>query len=324
MPNVSPEVTAILVTYNRCETLETTVTDILQQTFSDFSLIICDDSSPDKTESVCTRLAAMDDRISYIRRPTNVGMPDNLNQALELTHSPYVAILHDGNRYDPRAFELWHDVLAHSPRVSFAFNQVAVIDGLGTTISVYREPLTGVVSGRWLLRHVFFRRWDFSSPVFGVAMVRREALADGLLDATFGFYADVDFWMRLLHKWDAGYVPQPLVRVLRREAQPQQFNYGVWELSEIMHSMFGRHREVEFGNDSLMRRTYEMLLHQLYTVLDDCYRMLLLYRRGDFELLRQGGSQLRNRPLRSLGCRALLALRRARPLLFPCASRSDG
>ena len=46
-------VSIVLVTYNRAKRLKLSIQDILNQTFKDFELIICDDCSTDSTESVC-------------------------------------------------------------------------------------------------------------------------------------------------------------------------------------------------------------------------------------------------------------------------------
>ena len=72
-------VSIVLVTYNRAKRLRLSIQDILNQTFKDFELIICDDCSTDSTEDVCAEFAKADDRIRYYRHNSNLQMPANCN-----------------------------------------------------------------------------------------------------------------------------------------------------------------------------------------------------------------------------------------------------
>ena len=94
-------VSIVLVTYNRAARLRLSIQDILDQTFKDFELIICDDCSTDSTESVCRQFEQRDPRIRYFRHPQNMKMPGNCNFGIEQAKFDYVAILHDGDRFKP-------------------------------------------------------------------------------------------------------------------------------------------------------------------------------------------------------------------------------
>ena len=66
-----PAVSVVIPTYNRANTLQRCINSVLQQTFSDFELIVIDDASKDNTAEV---LASFDDtRIRYIKLEQNVG-----------------------------------------------------------------------------------------------------------------------------------------------------------------------------------------------------------------------------------------------------------
>jgi len=94
-PESSP-VSVCLVTYNRAGVLAETIESILNQTFSDFELIISDDCSTDNTETVCRKYAEKDGRIKYFRNEKNLSMPANLNLAISRARGQYIANLHDG------------------------------------------------------------------------------------------------------------------------------------------------------------------------------------------------------------------------------------
>src|ERR1039458_3778786 len=89
---VAPTVSIVLLTYNRPAALRTAIEDLLQQSYSDFELIICDNSSPDpETSAICRDAAARDSRVRYFRQPINIGQPANLNSGIRMSRGNYLA-----------------------------------------------------------------------------------------------------------------------------------------------------------------------------------------------------------------------------------------
>lgn len=59
--------------YNGEKSIETTIKSLLNQTHRNFELIISDNASTDKTESICREYAIKDKRIKYVCQPQNFG-----------------------------------------------------------------------------------------------------------------------------------------------------------------------------------------------------------------------------------------------------------
>ncbi|MEH2051633.1 glycosyltransferase family 2 protein [Nostoc sp.] len=276
-------VSIVLVTYNRAEKLKLSIQDILNQTFKEFELIICDDCSPDHTQSICEGFAARDDRIRYIRNEKNLRMPENLNQGIRMAKYDYVAILHDAERFDPNLILLWYQALDKYKTAAFAFYQHTVIDDTGKIVHTNKQPFSGLVSGKYLLRNVFFRRWHFDSPVFGMVMGRKSLFEEiGMFKHEYGFYADVDMWMSLLHNWDAFYVEQPLIKSY---VETHQFDDNMWKIGAMMQNMFIKHRKIEFANNFWFKRFYEIVIHYLYCYFVNLYNLLLTYKHHNYSNL---------------------------------------
>ena len=70
----SPIVSIGLPVYNGETFLKDTLESILQQTFSNFELIISDNASTDATEKICKSFASKDERIRYHRNESNLGL----------------------------------------------------------------------------------------------------------------------------------------------------------------------------------------------------------------------------------------------------------
>lgn len=72
-----PTVSIGLPVYNGARTLDAVIQSLLDQTFTDFELIISDNASTDATAAICVKHAAVDPRIRYIRQEQNLGAEQN-------------------------------------------------------------------------------------------------------------------------------------------------------------------------------------------------------------------------------------------------------
>lgn len=219
-----PLVSVVLATYNRAEVLEDTLRMVLAQTLDDFELIVCDDGSTDRTPVLMAEWAARDSRIRYLRQPRNLGgWPPNVRHGIDLAKAEFVAVLYDGDVYDPRLLERWVDALRACPKAAFVFNAYNRLGPDGRIEKTYQMRLDSCLPGRNLLR-IYFRRWHFTSPVWGTVMLRRSKyLAVGGLNIRFWFFADADLYLRLAETSCVAYVPEPLIGLASRETVPKLF-----------------------------------------------------------------------------------------------------
>jgi glycosyltransferase involved in cell wall biosynthesis len=247
-------VSVILVTYNRAGLLDATIGSILNQTMGDFELIIADDASPDDTTEVCQRRAKSDSRVHYQRRQQNVGMPQNLNLGILASRGKYVAILHDDDVYCPDLLGKWKTCLDEHPKAAFVFNAYRALNAQGETHTVYRETLPRCFPGSVLLEDIFFRRWRFSSPVFGTVMMTRSAFDHaGSFDVRYGYWADVDMWMRLAEDFDVCYIDEPLIALRSTEVAPHQFDDRVGHAQPLVERMFWEARMRHYRHHPIHR-----------------------------------------------------------------------
>lgn len=75
-----PEVTIAIPTYNRASLLKEAIQSVLNQTYKDFELLICDNTSTDNTEGVVSTFS--DPRIKYHKNKNNIGMMNNWNKCV--------------------------------------------------------------------------------------------------------------------------------------------------------------------------------------------------------------------------------------------------
>jgi len=117
----TPRVSVGLIVYNGERYVESSIASLLDQTFSDFELIISDNGSTDGTERIARAAAERDSRVRYARSEENHGLAWNLNNALALARGTYF---------------MWagHDDI-HGPE--FVARCVAALDGDAGLVYVY-------------------------------------------------------------------------------------------------------------------------------------------------------------------------------------------
>ena len=84
-----PEISIIIPVYNVEEFICECVDSILSQRFSDFEIILVDDSSPDKCPEICDEYARQDERIKVIHQK-NGGLSNARNTGLSHARGKYV------------------------------------------------------------------------------------------------------------------------------------------------------------------------------------------------------------------------------------------
>lgn len=98
-------VSVITPAYNAEEFLEETVRSVLQQTFSDWEMIIVDDCSSDNTFVIAQQFAKQDARIRVFRNDKNSGVAATRNKALDLAVGDYIAFLDSDDLWLPQKLE---------------------------------------------------------------------------------------------------------------------------------------------------------------------------------------------------------------------------
>ncbi|MFF3646094.1 glycosyltransferase family 2 protein [Streptomyces sp. NPDC002564] len=120
----TPDVTVTVIVYNDAERLPRAVASLRRQTHANIEIIISDDHSTDRTPEVARKLAAEDDRVSYLRLPQNSGgCSAPRNRALEQARAPFLMFLDSDDELPGRAVELL--LAAHRERtVDFVMGAV--------------------------------------------------------------------------------------------------------------------------------------------------------------------------------------------------------
>lgn len=86
-----PEITVFMAAYNQEKYIEKSINSILEQSFSDFELVIVNDGSTDDTVAIVESFS--DDRIRLMHNAGNRGLIFTRNRLLDIARGKYIAIL---------------------------------------------------------------------------------------------------------------------------------------------------------------------------------------------------------------------------------------
>jgi glycosyltransferase involved in cell wall biosynthesis len=127
--------------YNGERFLEETLHSILNQTFTDFELIISDNASTDRTGEIAKAHAKRDDRIRYYRSEKNMGAGWNIRRVYELATGKYFKQAAADDLLEPDFLRRCVEILESDPDCVVAYAGTKEVDENGTFIKNYLTPM---------------------------------------------------------------------------------------------------------------------------------------------------------------------------------------
>ena len=98
-----PVVSIALCTYNGEQFLKKQIDSLLNQTYSNLQIIICDDASQDDTKAILEDYS--DSRIKKIFNHKNIGYIKNFEQAINLCKGDFIALCDQDDIWKPEKIE---------------------------------------------------------------------------------------------------------------------------------------------------------------------------------------------------------------------------
>lgn len=129
-----PSVSIGLAVYNGADDIEEALAGILQQTYTNFTLIVSDNASTDGTWPILERYAAKEPRIRLHRQPANIGLKGNFRFVLDQAESPYFMWHADDDRLAPNYLEKLLEVFEAEPHCALACPYGVRVSAEGATL----------------------------------------------------------------------------------------------------------------------------------------------------------------------------------------------
>ncbi|MDJ0619715.1 MAG: glycosyltransferase [Calothrix sp. MO_192.B10] len=225
-----PKVSICIPTYNRIHLLGFAIESVLNQTYKDFELIICDDGSRDGTSELMSQY--QDSRIKYIQHSQNIGKSNNMLSGFEAARGEYFVKFDDDDRLNSDFLAHTIDILENNLNIDFVGTDHWIID----INNVRNEAQTKANSRRWgranlpegvvdnLLEVVFIHQ----SFQIGATLFRRQVLDElGFMQQNWQNCEDNDLFVRLALAEKKGYYLPELLMEYRVHAEQQGINRAI-------------------------------------------------------------------------------------------------
>ncbi len=203
-----PAVTVIIPTYNRAALIKETVTSVLEQTFSDFEVLIIDDGSTDNTKQIIDEIK--DDRIKYFHK-NNGGVSSARNLGLKNAQGQFVCFL-DSDDLWPRDF--LQSMMTHlraNPEYGAAYCMRTRLFDDGSTQPSYQKEFfcSGQVTAK-----LFEKTFIQTSAI----CFRKKVLEGLFFDESLTNGEDVDVWLKVSTRTKFLFVPD--IQITYRQQGP--------------------------------------------------------------------------------------------------------
>jgi glycosyltransferase involved in cell wall biosynthesis len=201
-------ISVIIPAYNAEKTIQTTIESVLNQTLSDFELIVVNDSSQDATLEIVSKIS--DPRIQVFTYP-NAGPAVSRNRGFAHSTGEFIAFLDADDLWTPDKLEAQWQALKANPDAKVAYCWNDLIDEAGDRIgSGCHITANGNVFAQLLLTCFVV---SGSNP-----LIQRQAFIDvGQFDELLEASQDFDLYLRLAARYPFVAVSSP--KVLYRVSQ---------------------------------------------------------------------------------------------------------
>lgn len=200
-PDMNPRLTVLLPVYNGSDFLKESVESILNQTFTDFELLVIDDGSTDDSTRIIENIS--DDRIRLLQNPSNLGLVATLNRGLETALGEYVARMDSDDISMPRRLEIQVGFLDQNPGIGVCGSWVRFIPRQYDFL--WKLPVTS--------EEIRCRLFSSVGVAHPSVMLRRKVFIENNLyyDPDYSHAEDYELWCRAIRHTRFANIPQVLL-----------------------------------------------------------------------------------------------------------------
>lgn len=202
------KISVIMAVFNCEKTMDKAIQSILDQTYTNWVMIICDDGSTDRTYEIAKGYESRyPDKFVVIQNDGNKKLPYSLNHCLEYVKTDLVARMDGDDWSTPDRFEKQVKFLKAHPEYDLVSTGVTVWDG--------EKKITAIIKTPEPTKETMLHENAFShAPIMTYKRVY-DALGGYSLDPTVERVEDVDLWCRFLAAGYRGYnLPDELYVIL--------------------------------------------------------------------------------------------------------------
>lgn len=207
------KVSVIITSYNYEQYIKEAIESVLNQTYSDFELIVIDDCSTDNSIDVIKQFS--DERIKFIQNEQNLGLKGSMQKAISVCTGDWIAFLESDDIWFPETLEKRLECAEKYPQVGIIFNDVLEFGDEKWLLAVKKnfERVRKILSKKTFPKNIFY---DINLHnlilTFSSVMIKRELFENLNFETPIDSLLDWWIYIHIAYNTDAFYMKEKLTK----------------------------------------------------------------------------------------------------------------
>ncbi|WP_435549107.1 glycosyltransferase family 2 protein [Desulfobacterium sp. N47] len=219
-----PFVSICIPVYNGAQYLRETIQSALDQTFSDFELLIIDDGSSDESISIISEFECIDPRIVFLRNNRRLGLVGNWNECIKKSCGKWIKFIFQDDLLEPDCLKKMIDFIEKSSgkeKMIFCKRDFIVKSHVPDELDnekIQRKYLWDIFPNKVHISPIDTVKIIIRYPGLNVIgepssfLIHREIFDKfGLFDSTMHQVCDLEYWFRVGVNMQYLLIPETLV-----------------------------------------------------------------------------------------------------------------
>lgn len=261
-------VSIVLPCYNAEKFIEETIQSVIQQTYTNWELLVISDGSTDNSIQLVRNLMQHEKRISLFEKK-NSGVADTRNFGIGLCKGNFIAFLDADDTWKPTNIEEKINLLLQE-NIDFVYSDMELIDEQSNSLQTI---ISGTDKGE-LTNYLLWDKTVIPGPCSNI-ILNKNCLANGLrFDSKFSTAADQDFCFTLCKEYNGKRIPKAL-----------------WNYRQIGNSMSRNISVMEKDHIAVYKKAAQKDYFQSFWFKQKCFSNLYLILAGSW--WKNGNNKLR-------------------------------
>lgn len=204
------KISVITASYNYANYIGDTIQSVIDQTYTDFELIVVDDCSTDNSVEVIKSFN--DERIKLIINDQNLGLKESLKRGLKEATGEWIAFLESDDILVPDNLEKKFEIIQRYPETALVFNDVETFGEEHKRIYLLNKSAKYLQKKEYP-RNMFYDLGEMNRILtFSTVLVKKDRLAESDFDTPIDRFLDWWLFIHLARNNKFYYIPEKLTK----------------------------------------------------------------------------------------------------------------
>jgi glycosyltransferase involved in cell wall biosynthesis len=230
---IKPSITVVLPVYNGGSLLAESVLSVLQQDFTDFEFLICDDCSTDNSFEYLKQKCNEIRNVKILRNNENQGLFRTLNLLVHQSSTPLIHLWSQDDVMKPHCLSSTLAFHHKHPEIGMSYSARDLIDENGKLISEAPEDGTPEIIDTALYAKISSYWGCMAGNIANVTITKIAFDTIGNFNVAMKVSGDFEYWTRIAQNYPIGFNKDANIFLRAHQGQlSQQFNSVAFRITE--------------------------------------------------------------------------------------------